>query len=47
MVDFFVGLVIISCCIGSLYGTVYGWLVFGVVIFLSGIISMAKELAEE
>lgn len=38
MMDMLLGLIIVSCCIGSLFGAVYGWLAFGTVVFVSGFI---------
>jgi hypothetical protein len=40
MSDFIIGMIIIACCVGSLYGTVYGWLAFGVFLLISGLISI-------
>lgn len=47
MTDFFVGLIIVSMCIGSLYGAVYGWLLFGSVICLSGFVSMVSKTLKD
>jgi len=38
MMDFAIGMIIVSICIGSLYGGVYGWLFFGVACMLTGIV---------
>lgn len=40
MIDFFIGMIIVACCIGSLYGAVYGWLAFGAWLIITGILSM-------
>jgi hypothetical protein len=36
--DFFLGVIIVSVCVGVINGAVYGWLFFGLVLILSGII---------
>lgn len=39
MADFMLGLIIVSFCIGILNGAVYGWMFFGVVLMMSGLLN--------
>jgi hypothetical protein len=41
MIDFIIGMIIIACCVGSLYGVVYGWLTFGACLLITGFLSMS------
>ena len=44
MADFSFGTIIVSICIGTIYGAVYGWLFFGVMLMGLGIVeSIAKK----
>lgn len=36
--DWSVGVIMVSICLGSIYGAVYGWLFFGVMCMLTGIV---------
>ena len=40
MMDILIGLVIVSICLGNLYGTAYGWLFFGGFVLLAGLYDM-------
>lgn len=44
MNDFILGAIIVCICVGTLYGTVFGWLAFGSFMILSGLISGIKYL---
>jgi hypothetical protein len=36
--DWVVGVIMVSICLGSIYGAVYGWLFFGVMLMLTAVI---------
>lgn len=40
--DFAIGLIIVSTAIGCLFGGVYGWLFFGVILMILGTIAEMK-----
>lgn len=46
MNDFILGAIIVCICVGTLYGAVYGWLAFGIIMILSGFISGIKYILD-
>jgi hypothetical protein len=36
--DWVVGVIMVSICLGIIYGAVYGWLFFGVMLMLTAVI---------
>jgi hypothetical protein len=38
--DWVVGVIMVSICLGSIYGAVYGWLFFGVMLMLTAVIEV-------
>ena len=42
----FIGAIIVSVCIGHIWGTVYGWLLFGGIILFDSMISSVINLIQ-
>lgn len=47
MADITIGAIIISCCIGSLYGAAFGWLSFGVFLVLTGLATSVMNVFKQ
>ena len=44
MMDFGIGVIVVSICIGVIHGAVYGWLFFGCMLMALGVItSLVKK----
>lgn len=41
--DFVVSIIILSCCVGSLTSTVYGWMFLGGIMFFNAVIGTYLE----